>query len=180
MKKNKSGLISTLLCLAPMLLGMAVYSRMPERMAVHFDIHNQPNNYASKEMALFGIPIFMALVQIMLVVIFDYAAKKTGEKPKLMSIITWFMPIFTIVPYITMLLSSSGATAYIGKIVFLIVGIFFVLIGNYLPKMSYETAIAMKQHPIPKDERSHKKLTRIISYIMIILGAAFLVCMIFV
>lgn len=180
MKKNKSGLISILLCFAPMLLGMAVYSRMPERMAIHFDIHNQPNGYASKEMALFGIPIFMVLIQITLVVIFDYAERKTGEKPKLMSIITWFMPVITVVLYVTTLLASAGMNEYIGKIVLLVIGVYFILIGNYLPKMSYEAAIAMKQHPIPKDEKSYKKMTRILSCVIIILGIAFLIGMLFV
>lgn len=63
-KKNKKTLIlSVIICLLPMVLGIAFYNRLPEQMPIHFTVNDVPDNYAPKNFALFGIPIIMAIIQ---------------------------------------------------------------------------------------------------------------------
>jgi len=53
-KKNKRTLIlSVIICLLPMVLGIAFYNRLPEQMPIHFTINDVPDNYAPKNFALF-------------------------------------------------------------------------------------------------------------------------------
>ncbi len=48
-KKNKRTLIlSVIICLLPMVLGIAFYNRLPEQMPIHFTINDVPDNYAQK------------------------------------------------------------------------------------------------------------------------------------
>ena len=65
MKKDsmKVLIISVIVCLLPMVLGIILYDKLPEQMPIHFTINNQPDNYAPKNFALFGIPTIMAIVQ---------------------------------------------------------------------------------------------------------------------
>ena len=49
-KKNKRTLIlSVIICLLPMVLGIAFYNRLPEQMPIHFTINDVPDNYAQKK-----------------------------------------------------------------------------------------------------------------------------------
>ena len=57
--KNKTVILSTLLCLAPILLGLSMYDRLPEMVPTHFNMHGVPDGWSSKPMAVFGMPLFL-------------------------------------------------------------------------------------------------------------------------
>ena len=55
MKKiSKLTVITTLITLLPIVLGIALYDRLPDVVATHWGIDNQPNGWSSKAMAAFG------------------------------------------------------------------------------------------------------------------------------
>lgn len=58
-KLNKADWISALLCTVVIIPEISVYSRLPDRIATNFDIYGQPNQYSSKNFAVFGIPLVM-------------------------------------------------------------------------------------------------------------------------
>jgi len=180
-KKNRMTLIITVIvCLLPMILGAVLYNKLPEQMPIHFNIKNEPDNYASKSFALFGLPIIMAIVQAVCIVVTSKASKlKYNEKPRIIKIMEWFVPILTVFIYIIMIEVPLGSTVYDGKSVCLVLGILFMIIGNYMPKMSYEVGKTMV-HPVPKDEKSFRKLIKIMGYSFITLGVIFLILIIWV
>lgn len=139
-KKNKRTLIlSVIICLLPMVLGIAFYNRLPEQMPIHFTINDVPDNYAQKNFALFGIPVIMAIVQAICIISTTKVNKlKNSEKPRIVKIMEWFIPIITVLVYIIMIEVPLGSDVYVGKSVCLILGILFTIIGNYMPKMNYE------------------------------------------
>lgn len=179
-KKNKITLVLTvIICLLPMILGAVLYNKLPEQMPVHFNVTNEPDNYAHKAFALFGIPVIMAIVQAICIIL---TSKKTSklkdnEKPIIMKIMEWFIPVLTVLIYIIMVEVPLGSTVYVGKSVCLILGILFMIIGNYTPKMSYEIGKTMV-HPAPKDEKSFRKMLKIMGYSFMTLGIIFLVLII--
>ena len=97
-KKNKRTLIlSVIICLLPMVLGIAFYNRLPEQMPIHFTINDVPDNYAQKNFALFGIPVIMAIVQAICIICTTKVNKlKNSEKPRIVKIMEWFIPIITV------------------------------------------------------------------------------------
>ena len=180
-RKNKRTLIlSVIICLLPMLLGIAFYNRLPEQMPIHFTINDVPDNYAPKNFALFGIPIIMAIVQAICIIFTTKANKlRNNEKPRILKIMEWFIPIVTILVYIIMIEVPLGSTVYVGKSVCLILGILFMIIGNYLPKMSYEVGKTIF-HPTPKNEKSFRKTSKIMGYSFIGIGIFLLIMIIWV
>lgn len=177
-KSRRTLILTVIICLLPMLLGIVLYNHLPEQMPIHFTLGNIPDNYAPKNVALFGIPIIMAIVQA--ISIFGTMNKlKNKEKPRIAKIMEWFIPIITILLYIIMVEVALGSDVYVGKCVFLILGILFIIIGNYLPKMSYDTAKGVF-HPTPKNEQSFRKMSRILGYTFIILGVVYLILIIWV
>ena len=180
-KKNRRTLIlSVLVCLLPMILGIAFYNKLPEQMPIHFTINDVPDNYAPKNFALFGIPAIMAIVQAICIIFTAKVNKlKNNEKPRIVKIMEWFIPIVTVLVYIIMIAVPLESTTYVGKSVCFILGILFMIIGNYLPKMSYEVGRTMF-HPTPKSERSFRKMSKVMGYSFIVIGILLLILIIWV
>ena len=53
--------VTAIVCLSTILLGLAMWELLPDTMAIHFDINNNPDNFAPKGFVVFGFPRFAAL-----------------------------------------------------------------------------------------------------------------------
>ena len=180
-RKDKRILLLTVaICLVPIVLGAVLYNKLPEQMPIHFTINDVPDNYAPKEFALFGIPLIMATVQAVCL-LFTAKVKKLerDKKPKIIKIFEWFIPILTVLIYIIMIEVPLGSTIYVGKSVCLILGISFIIVGNYFPKVNYEVGKTMF-HPAPKSEKSFRTVTKAFGYGFIIMGIILLLLIIWV
>lgn len=171
-------IITSLVCLLPIVLGMIFYQQLPEQMPVHFNINNEADNYASKNFALFGIPIILTGLQIFCCMITDWKENKETRKPKFITIIKWFIPILSVVVSTILIEIPLGSTVDVRKSICFVLGILFILTGNYLPKISYEMAKG-KFHPMPKDEKMYRKMVRMLGYTFVISGVALLVSILF-
>ena len=179
-KKNRNRLIITVLvCLLPMLLGIILYNKLPEQMPIHFTIGDTQDNYAPKNFALFGIPLIMAVVQAICLLVTTIKTKNINEKPRIVKIMEWFIPIITVLVYIIMIEVPLGSDVYVGKSICLILGILFMVIGNYLPKMSYGVGSTIF-HPTPKSEKSFRKMSKVMGYSFIFIGILLLIAIIWV
>ncbi len=178
-KRDRKTLILTIIvCLLPILLGIVLYNQLPEQMPIHFKAGDVPDNYAPKNFALFGIPLIMAIVQT-ICMLSTINRLKNKEKPRIAKIMEWFIPIITVLIYIIMIEVPLGSTVYVGKSICLILGISFMIIGNYLPKMSYDTAKGVF-HPTPSNEKTFRKMSKIMGYSFIVIGIIFLIMIIWV
>lgn len=68
---------------------------------------------------------------------------------------------------------ALGSDVDVRKSIILVLGIMYIVMGNYFPKMSYEQ-MKGKIHPMPKDEKMYRKMTRILGYTFVIFGFALL------
>ena len=63
LKANKRTLIVTsIVTLLPILIGLILWKRLPDRMATHFGPDNNANGFSSKALAVFGLPCFLLAV----------------------------------------------------------------------------------------------------------------------
>ena len=171
-------IFTCLICLMPICLGLFFYEELPETMAVHFNIENEADNFASKNFTLFGIPLIMVLLQMFCCVISDINENKKGNPPKLIKIAKWIIPFLTVIIYVLTILVGLGKTVDIGKIISIVLGLMFVIIGNYMPKMSYDDAKG-NINPLPATEKSFKQMMRLLGYTFVI-GGIFTVCALFI
>ena len=63
--------------------------------------------------------------------------------------------------------------------IWVLLGILFTIIGNYMPKMSYETGKKLF-HPTPKTEKSFRRMSRIMGYGFLGIGIILLIMIIWV
>lgn len=171
-------IITSIVCLLPILLGIIFYQQLPEQMPVHFNINNEVDNYASKNFALFGIPIILTILQVFCCIMTDRKEERETKRPRLITIMKWFIPILSVVVSTILIEIPLGSTVDVRKSICLVLGILYILIGNYIPKMSYEMAKG-KIHPMPKDEKMYRKMVRMFGYTLVISGIALLVSILF-
>jgi len=161
--KWKSLIITCIVCLLPILLGIALWNNLPDTMAIHFNIYNEPDNFASKGFVVFGFPGLMALLQIFCCFINDINAKKHGERKKFERATKWIIPIMAIILQIMTLGYGLGWNIDVRKVAALIVGVIFLVIGNYLPKFDY-----INNYNI--DTEKARKINRFIGFETVVMG----------
>ena len=162
-------IITGLICLIPMIFGAILYDQLPEQMAVHFGVNNEPNSFAPKEFALFGIPIFMFALQVFCCIFSDFMEEKKQNK-KYITIYKWIIPIIEMVVYLTMLAYGAGIELDMRMIVCITLGIVFTLVGNYMPKTEPNK---LQMNYIRAD--FWKKVKRPAGYFFVIIGLAFII-----
>lgn len=181
MKKfdTKTHILSVVICLLPIIAGAFFYSRLPEQMPIHWDVNDVPDSYVHKTFALFCLPLIFAAVQWGICWFFRIMIKGEQKLPKIYGIILWLFPALLVLLYTLMLTWALGYTLPIGNTVLFILGLFFIILGNYLPKMSY-SGNKNYVHPTPKNEQEFRRILKISGISFIALGIVFLILMFFV
>ena len=130
---KKSLFLSVGVCLLPILIGVYYFNVLPEQIAVHFNVSGEPDNFVSKICAIIGIPIFLAVVQVIISLVVDF--DKTPKKGALI--------IKGIIPLISVLV-QGGLIAYaldnnfnVPQLTVFVIGIVVIILGNYLPKKEF-------------------------------------------
>lgn len=166
--KWKILLITCLVCLLPIFLGIAVWDKLPETMAIHFDIHNNPDNFAPKGFVVFGLPFLMMLLQCVCCFINDINSYKHGERKKFERITKWIIPIMAGVLQILTLGWGLRWNVDIRRVVIFLVGVMFIVYGNYLPKFDY-----IKNYNT--DSEKARKINRFVGFETVIMGVLALI-----
>jgi len=166
--KWKYFLITSIICLSPILLGLLIWDKLPDTMAIHFDINNNPDNFASKEFTVFGLPILMVILQGFSCFVNDLNAEKHGERKKFETVTKWIIPVITVLLQLATYGVALGYNVDIRAVVATIVGVMFLVLGNYMPKFDY-----IKNYDL--DTEKAIKINRFIGIETVIMGFLFLI-----
>ncbi len=161
--KWKSLIITCIVCLLPILLGLVLWNELPDVMAIHFDMYNNPDNFASKAFTVFCLPALMALLQIICCTINDINSYRFGERKKFTTATKWIIPVMSILIQTMTLGYGLGWEIDIRKVAMLIVGVVFLVIGNYLPKFD-----RIKNYDI--DTEKARKINRFMGKLAVVMG----------
>lgn len=142
--KSRSFLIPFAVCLLPFAIGAVFYGRMPEQMATHFDFNFQPDDYSSREFALFGIPAFMTAIFVLCVGMLEVDPKKRGMNDRLKTITRWIVPILSIIVQCIIISYALDNSLNLVRFIPILVGALILLIGNYLPKCRQNYTMGIK------------------------------------
>lgn len=170
--KWKSLMITCIVCLLPILLGISLWNKLPDTMAIHFNINNEPDNFASKGFVVFGLPLLMVFLQIFCCFINDINEYRHGERKKFERVIKWIIPIMVIILQIATLGYGLGWKVDVRRLAVFIVAVILLVIGNYLPK--FEGAKIRNE-----DDEKARKIQRFIGFETVAVGILFLISLLF-
>ncbi len=166
--KWKVFIITSIVCMLPILLGLSLWTKLPDTMAIHFNIYGVPDNFAPKGFVVFGLPLLMVVLQAYCCFVNDINSYKHGNRKKFEAVTKWIIPCLTVVLQIITLGYGLGWNLDTRKVVSFIVGVIFLVIGNYLPKFDY-----IKNYDVNTEKA--RKINRFIGYETVVMGLLFLI-----
>ncbi|NCB42636.1 MAG: DUF1648 domain-containing protein [Clostridia bacterium] len=143
-KTNSTLIITTLVCLLPIILALVLYDKLPDQIAVHFDINGTPDNYMPKAIAVFGLPLFMAGINLFTHFMLDHDPRKENASTAMKLVGKWAVPLISLIVMPVTLFMAMGAEIPITMLVTGLVGILLVICGNYLPKSRRNYTVGIK------------------------------------
>lgn len=177
MKKylNKTLFLTSLICLFPVLVGALLYNKLPSEIPIHFDFKGAPDNYASKNFAIFIMPLLLVALNIICSLGIDLDPKKENT-PAIMKILSkWIVPIISVFIVPSTFLIAIGIKLDIVFIATLFVSLTFIFIGNYLPKCKPNYTIGVKVPWTLKSEDNWNKTHRFSGFLFFFLGILMLI-----
>ena len=135
MKKYKKRIIiSSVITLLPILAGLILWNRLPDTIATHFDNDNVANGWSSKPFVVFAMPLLLLGLHLFILFVTMNDPKRKSISEKMFGFLIWFVPVLSVFIFSITYCNALGMNVNIGMAVNIIVGIVFLVIGNYLPK----------------------------------------------
>lgn len=179
-KQNKWKLIiASFVIILPSLFGLLIQNVLPEQMAVHWEVTGNPNGYAPTVVALTVLPlILLALYWIgMIITARDFA--KNRQNKKVLNVIFWIIPVISLYVGAILYATALGFDLNISTAVLILIGIMFIIIGNYLPKSRQNRTFGIRIRWTLANEENWNKTHRIGGIISVTSGIVALIAVFF-
>ena len=145
MKMNKKLLLLTsIVILFPILWGVMIWSQLPNQIPIHFNFAGQANSFSSKLLAVIGLPIFLLLVHLFVIFVTSRDPKNQTMNEKMGKVIYWLTPIVSLSLSYLIYSKALGSTTNPSIVVSALLGLIFVIMGNYMPKLKVNHTVGIR------------------------------------
>ena len=176
LKRNKKTIILTaLITLLPILMGLILWNQLPDRIATHFGFNGEPDGWSSKPFAVFGLPAILTALHLICVLGTSADPRKQNISDKMFQLVLWICPIISFLTNGSVYLIALGKDINIGLICMIMVGVRFIIVGNYLPKCRQNYTMGIKLPWTLADEDNWNKTHRMAGWLWMAEGVIFLV-----
>ena len=144
-KKYKKTLIaSSLALLIPVIVGLLLWKHLPDPMPSHWNIHGEVDSWSSKAFMVFGIPGLMLALQWVCIFASMADPKYENYNPRMIKLMFWICPVIGLVLCCMVYPQAMGYSVPIEVIMPLLMGVMFMVIGNWLPKCKQTYTMGIK------------------------------------
>ena len=175
MKNKKTLVITSLICLLPIIVGALVYKRLPETIATHFDLNGNPDGWSSRAFAVFGLPAILLAVNLLLPFMLRADPKHENMSGALVNITIWTIPVLSLLCSGLTLGRALGYAVRIERVLPVFMGMLFILIGNYLPKTKQSYTMGIKLPWTLASEENWNRTHRLAGFLWVLAGIYFIV-----
>ena len=167
---KKEKIISILLCLVPVVLGLIMWNDLPDMLPTHYGLNGEPDGFSSKLFAVVGIPCIMAALDVLYLFVLSSDPKADGHSQALSRIMLWFTPGLSCIVVPMCLFAALGKSVNVALIVQLLLGVLFIVIGNYLPKCRQNYTMGIRVRWTLDDEDNWNYTHRLGGFVYVIAG----------
>lgn len=164
---------SVLLCLLPTAAGLLFYDRLPEQVAIHFRADGTPDNFVPRAIAVFLLPVLLALLQIVAYTVQAHDPRRQNVARVLSLMGKWVVPAIALFAQTATLWYAIVGEMDISMYVHLGIGLLFLVCGNYLPKCRQNYTVGIKLPWTLASADNWNRTHRLGGYIWIIGGFLF-------
>ena len=171
MKTNKKTLILTsVVILLPILIGILLWNKLPDSMAVHFNFDNEADGYREKWFAVIITPFILLALHLIMAMIIAADPRKKNISSKVYGINIWILPSLSLALTVVIYVYNLGIHFNISLLIGIFMGITWIIIGNYLPKARQNYSIGVTLPWTCANEENWNKTNRLAGVIDIITG----------
>lgn len=170
-KENKKTIIiCALIMLIPILAGILFWDKLPEQIPTHWNAVGEVDQYSNKTFAIFGLNAI--LYAIFAICIFGTASdpKKNNISKKMINICLGIIPVISLFANGFTIGWSLGIKINVVFITRIIIGLTFILIGNYMPKTSQSYTVGIKIPWTLNSEDNWKRTHRFAGKVWVLIG----------
>lgn len=145
LKENKWKLIvSSMLIILPVLFGLIFWNRLPERVPVHWGMNGTPDGGGSPAMVVFLLPFILLLIHWVCMFVTACDSGNRNQNKKVFGLIFWICPVISIMVSGSMYAIAMGQSLHMMRVMPLLFGAAFVVVGNLMPKCRRNSTIGIK------------------------------------
>lgn len=175
-KKYKKTLILTaILTLLPMVIGFILWDKLPDQIATHFGSNGEPDGWSSKAVAVVGLPALLTAIHLACFFITFADPKKQRIDPKLFKLILWLCPVISWFGCGSTYAYALNMELNTTNIAMVLLGVLFIVIGNYLPKARQNYTVGIKLPWTLDDEENWNRTHRLAGKLWMICGFLFVI-----
>lgn len=144
-KRDKQQLlITSLVCLLPMLLAAALYSELPGQIAVHWNNAGVADGFLPRAAAAFGLPVLMMLIHLFVQIPLLADPKRGAQSAAVRKLLMWLIPLLSLVLQTVILFIAIGRDIPIVMLVSAGLGLLLMVMGNLLPKSRQNYTVGIR------------------------------------
>lgn len=169
--KNKRTLIITsIVILLPILVGILLWNKLPDSMAIQFDLDNVAKGYTEKWHAVIITPFILLAVHLIMAMIIAADPRKKNISSKVYGINIWILPSLSLALAAVIYVYNLGIHFNISLFLGIFLGITYIILGNYMPKTRQNYTIGCLLPWTYANEENWNKTNRLAGVINIIIG----------
>lgn len=177
-KKNKwKLLVSSIIILLPILLGLIFWNDLPEQVTTHWGADGNADGWSSRPIAIFSLPVFTFIIHWFCIFFTAKDPKNKEQNNKVFGLVLWICPTVSLFASGMIYSASFGKELHANLIGLLVIGLMFVVIGNYLPKCKQNCTIGIRVKWALENEENWNATHRIGGKIWVVGGLLMMACM---
>ena len=176
MKKINLKLLSltSILTLLPILVGVILWKDLPASLPSHFGLDGQADGFSSKLEVVFLIPLVMLGLHFFAVVVTSLDPKASHVSPKMKTLVYWLVPFISGLVQLSIYGAAFGLIGNSTRIGLVMVGIVFLVVGNYLPKTKQNYTVGIRLPWTLDSEENWNKTHRLAGRLWVLGGTIIL------
>lgn len=171
---RKRLIITSIITILPILVGIFFWKQLPDTIATHFGSNNAADGWSSKASTVFGLPLFFLVIHLFCVCVTLNDPKKKNIGRMMLAVIFWIVPVISIVSNGSILAYALGMQIDMTMIVSIMMGILFIVLGNYMSKNQQNYTVGIKIPWTLSSEENWNKTHRIASKLWVVAGIVFI------
>jgi len=164
-------ILTSAVILLQILVGVALWDKLPDSIATHFDFAGTPNGWSSKAFTVFGMPLILLVLHWVCIVLScspNHMMKNAHSK--LRYVMLFVIPATSLLVMVVCYGYALGERINVTRMSLIFVGLVFAITGNYLPKIRRNYTMGIKLPWTITDEENWDKTHRMAAPIWVICG----------
>lgn len=172
---KKTIIITSIVTLLPIVIGILLWNKLPNEVATHFGSNGEPDGWSSKFFAVIGLPVFLVFIHFLCFAATVSDPKKNRIGDKIFKLVLWICPVVSWFAALATYGYEFGWNTNVSTFGMMLVGIIFIVVGNYLPKCRQNYTVGIKLPWTLHDEENWNRTHRLAGWIWMLGGFLFMI-----